>query len=287
MLRMMEFYFGSRTRCETDCSKLQRRFWRLVWRCCFKVTGYIREAGCKYAWIWSTERWICFNLIGVRLDFRALGAHNGSNYKDTLMKQRLEPEVRSWILVSKKCRERENLYLPPVSPLSLLSFTSTGWFACGQAHNERLWELQGFTGILVLCTCVCVRDRFISVITLRAAAHQRPQRGSLQFFVWGWKCVFMISWSLMPCIWERLHLLFLHNRSGNLIMALCTISFFSVIVDVFFSRWGLANSCVCAGREQKQHLFTAENIWNLWVTIYIAAKFCFYSHLFDGSSFLI
>lgn len=162
MLRMMEFYFGSRTRCETDCSKLQRRFWRLVWRCCFKVTGYIREAGCKYAWIWSTERWICFNLIGVRLDFRALGAHNGSNYKDTLMKQRLEPEVRSWILVSKKCRERENLYLPPVSPLSLLSFTSTGWFACGQAHNERLWELQGFTGILVLCTCVCERPFYFS-----------------------------------------------------------------------------------------------------------------------------
>lgn len=172
MLRMMEFYFGSRTSCETDCSKLQRRFWHLVWRCCFKVTGYIQEAGCKYAWSWSTERRICFNLISVSLDFRALGAHNWSNYKDTLMKQRLEPKVRSWILVSKKCRERENLYLllhlvmnlwfRPVSPLSLLSFTSTGWFACGQAHNERLWELQGFIGILVLCACVCVRPFYFS-----------------------------------------------------------------------------------------------------------------------------
>lgn len=53
----------------------------------------------------------------------------------------------------------------------------------------------------------------------------------------GWipacKCVFLIL-CLLVSLHMHVSVIILHNKSGNLIRALCTISFFSVTVEVAF-----------------------------------------------------
>lgn len=90
------------------------------------------------------------------------------------------------------------------------------------------------------------------------------------------QCVFMI---LCLCVPLHMHMgtFILHNKSGNLISALCTISFFSVTVDVSFYRRGLANSCVC--RRRAETAFVCRKEYLKPVSDNTAAKFFLYTLL--------
>lgn len=69
----------------------------------------------------------------------------------------------------------------------------------------------------------------------------------------------------------------LHNKSGNLIRARYTISFFSVTVVVSFYGRGLANSCVC--RQSAEITFVRRAEYLKPTGDNSAAKFFLYTFL--------
>lgn len=178
---------------------------------------------------------------------------------------------------------------PAISPLTFLLLSKLCFHSAPKAdlHVDSLGinVFEGYKASSAILFCMHRNvstwlDWSISVITLRAGVCQWPRRGLLWFFIF-WvggfqacKCVFMTPGCLRPPMHMHVSAFLSHNKRGDLIRSLCTISFFCVAADVSLYCRGWAYSCV-----RRRSAATTSVCRKDYLKPVSAARFYFFIHV--------